>query len=209
MDSVTFVTEAADQVYKQTAKCVYLVATAFENADLTVEINGRVLLANLRLRRYGRSLYDQSTARLPLKVRMLEAEAMETTLYGCLTWSPIVGHLAILRMAHHRLFVPCIGWKSKRRDGYHMLPYADALGKTGCENVETTVRKRKILFAGFVARTDNERLPKRAMFGEMEGGQGYSGGQKQDWMGCLEHDLSLFNLPTGAKHLALAVKDAG
>lgn len=41
-----------------------------------------------------------------------------------------------------------------------MLSNADALAETGCENVETTVRKRRIIFAGFVARMGNERLPK-------------------------------------------------
>ena len=88
MDRVTFVTEAAGQVYKQTAKFVYLAATVCENADLTVEINRRVLLANLCFRRYGLPLYDQPTAPLRLKVRMLKAEVMETMLYGCVTWSP-------------------------------------------------------------------------------------------------------------------------
>ena len=50
MDRVTFVTEAAGQVYKRTAKFVYsyLGANVCENADLTVEINRRVLLANQR-----------------------------------------------------------------------------------------------------------------------------------------------------------------
>ena len=46
----------------------------------------------------------------------------------------------------------------------------------------------------------NERLPKRVMFGEVDGGKGYSRGQQQDWMGCLERVLTLFNLPTEAKH---------
>ncbi|CAN0377621.1 unnamed protein product, partial [Laminaria digitata] len=78
-----------------------------------------------------------------------------------------------------------------------------------CENVETTVRKRRILFAGFVARTGDERLPRRVMYGEVEGGKGYLGGQEQDWMGCLEQDLSLFNLPTEAKHSTLATKKPG
>ena len=50
MDRVTFVTEAAGQVYKQAAKFVYLGATVCENIDLTVGINRRVLLANLRLK---------------------------------------------------------------------------------------------------------------------------------------------------------------
>ena len=87
-----------------------------------------------------------------------------------------------------------------------MLSSADALAKIGFENVETTVRKRRVLFARFVARMDNERLPKRVMFGEVDRGKGYFGGQEQDWMGCLQHDLSLFNLPTEAKHWTLAAK---
>ena len=62
-------------------------------------------------------------------------------LYGCVTWSTIVAHLAILRKCPHRLLLRCIGWKKKPRDGYHMLSYADALAKTGYEKVETTVRK--------------------------------------------------------------------
>ena len=47
------------------------------------------------------------------------------------------------------------------------------------------------------------------MFGQVEGGKVHSGGQEQDWMGCLERDLSLFNLPTEAKHWTLAAKKPG
>ena len=90
-----------------------------------------------------------------------------------------------------------------------MLPCTDALAKIRCENLEKTVVKRRILFAGFVARLDNERPPKRVSFGEVDGGKGYSGGQEQNWMASLEHDLSLFNLPTEAKHWTLAAKKPG
>ena len=168
-----------------------------------------MLLANLLFRQYGLPLYDQPTAPLRLKVRMLKAEVMETMLYGCVTWSPTIAHLAILRKTHHRLFLRCIGWKRKHDDVYHVLSYADALAKTGCENVDTTVRKQRILFAGFVARMGNVTLSKRVTFGELEGGKGYVGGQEQDWMGCLERDLSLFNLPTETKQWMLAAKNSG
>ena len=83
------------------------------------------------------------------------------------------------------------------------------LAMTGCENVETTVRKRRILFGEFVAWMGNERLHKGVMVGELEGGKGYVGGQEQDWMGCLERDLSLFNLPTETKQWMLAAKNSG
>ena len=105
---------------KSTVKFVYLGATVCENADLTVEINRRVLLANLCLRRYGLSLHDQSTAPLRLKVRKLKAEVMET-MYGCVTWNTTVAHLAILRTAHHRFLLRCIEWKRNCHDGYHIL----------------------------------------------------------------------------------------
>ena len=90
--------------------------------------------------------------------------------YGCMTMNLAVTHLAILRTAHDRWLVRYIAQKIKRRDGCHMLSCADALVKTGCENVETTVRKRRIVFSGFMARMGNERLPKRVMCGKVDGG---------------------------------------
>ena len=96
---------------------------------------------------------------------MLTAEKIEIMLYGCVMWSPTVAHLAILLKTRHRLLLRYIGWKRNHSDGYHMLSHADALAKTGCENVETTMRTRRTLFAGFVARMGNERLPRRVMFG--------------------------------------------
>ena len=49
------------------------------------------------------------------------------------------------------------------------MSYANALLRTDSESVETTVRRRRILFAGFVARMGEERLPRRVVFGEMLG----------------------------------------
>ena len=127
------------------------------------------MLANLRFRRCGLPLYDQLDAPLRLKVRMLKAEAMETMLYGCVTWNPTVAHLDIPRKTRRRLLLRCIGWNREHSDGYHILSDADVLAKTGCENVETTVRKRKIFFAGFVARVSNKRVPNRVKYGNWRG----------------------------------------
>ena len=87
----------------------------------------------------------------------------------------------------------CIGWRKRKRKD-HILSYASALLRTKSEIVETTVRRRRLLFAGFVTRMGEERLPKRAMFGEMVGGKGYSGGQEWDWMRYLEEDLKEFGI---------------
>ena len=66
--------------------------------------------------------------------------------------------------------------------------------RTESESVETTVRRRGILFAGFMARMGEERLPRRVMFEKMLGGKGYSGGQEWDCMKDLEEDRQAFGI---------------
>ena len=41
------------------------------------------------------------------------------------------------------------------------------------ESTEATLRRRSILFVGFVARMEETRLPKCVMFGELVGGTRY------------------------------------
>ena len=58
----------------------------------------------------------------------------------------------------------------------HPISHVDTLLKTGSESIEVTLRRRRILFAGFVVRMEDTRLPKCVMFGEMERGAGCVGG---------------------------------
>ena len=46
--------------------------------------------------------------------------------------------------------------------------------------MEATLRRRRTLFAGFVARMEDTRLSKCVMFGEMVGGAGCVGGQGKE-----------------------------
>ena len=51
------------------------------------------------------------------------------------------------------------------------------------------------MFAGFVARMGDERLPQRVIFGELVGGKGYSEGQGKDWLVHLKkEDTSVFGM---------------
>ena len=91
------------------------------------------------------------------------------------------------------MLLRCLGWRKRKRED-HILSYANELLRTDSESAETTVRRRRILFAGFVSRMGEERLPRRVMFGEMLGGKGYSGGQEWNWMKDLEEDLKAFGI---------------
>ena len=91
------------------------------------------------------------------------------------------------------MLLRCLGWRKQKRDD-HTLSYADALAKTASESTEAIGRKRRILYAGFVARIGEERLLQRVMFGELVGDKGYSGWQEKDWMTHLKEDTSGFGM---------------
>ena len=77
------------------------------------------------------------------------------------------------------MLLRCLGWQKRKRED-HILSYVNALLRKDSESVETTVRRRRIMSKGFVARMGEERLPRRVMFGEMLGGEGHYGGQEWD-----------------------------
>ena len=146
-------------MYNQTNEFVYLVGNVNHNADLSIEVDRRIRNAWCSFWKYTLELYDRPSAPLELKIRMLRAEVLETMLYGCVTWSPRAYNYDTLRRAHHRFLTRCIGWRKHNRAD-HPISYLDTLVKTGSESIEATSRRRRILFAGFVARMGNTRLPK-------------------------------------------------
>ena len=204
----TFSVEAAGQVYNQTNEFVYLGGNVNQNDDLSIEVDRRVRNAWCSFRKYTLELlYDRPSAPLELKIRMLRAEVLETMLHGCVTWSPRACHYDTLRRAYHRFLTHCIGWrKHKRAD--HPISYLDTLLKTGSESIEATLRRRRFLFAGFVARMEDTRLPKCVMFVEMVGGAGRVGGQEKEWMGCFLDDLRAF-FGINADQWTTAAQDEG
>ena len=107
--TTTFSVEAAGQVYNQTNEFVYLGGKVNHNANLSIEVDRRMLNAWCSFRKYTLELYDQPSAPLELKIWMLIAEVLETMLYGCVTWSPRACHYDTLRRAPHRFLTRCIG----------------------------------------------------------------------------------------------------
>ena len=92
-------------------------------------------------------------------------------------------HCDTLRRAHHSFLTRCTGWRKNNRTDHH-ISYLNMLKKTTkSKSIEAIMRWRRILFAGFVARIEDTRLPKCAMFGELVGGAGCVGNKenKSGW----------------------------
>ena len=218
------VIEAAGQKCAQTTQFRYLGGLVNEDGELTQEINHRSRATWACIRGFSRELFDRPRApwrlkvrllraeameallygsdrpRAPwrLKVRLLRVEAMEALLYGCVTWAPRRDHYRLLRRTHHRLLLRVIGYR-RERGTYRQLSYARALKKTGCQSVEATIRQRRLLFAGAMARQPAGRLPKRLMDGKLVGGEDPGKGRpEQNWMDCFKDDFQAFGATDGS-----------
>ena len=157
---MSFTINAAGQVYKQTIEFVCLGGAITPDRDLRKEKKRRLQRAWACFQRYKMEIRDRPGVRLRLKVRLLKAEVVDTLLYGCMTWSPKKPDYDRLRRVHRSMLLRCLGWRKRKRYD-HTLSYADALAKTASESIEETVRKRRMLFARFVARMGEERLLQR------------------------------------------------
>ena len=122
---------------------------------------------------------------------------MEALLYGCMTWATRNAHYLQLRTMHHKLLLRVIRYL-RVHGTYRKMSYAKALKKTGSQSVEATIRQRRLLFAGALARQGDKRLPKRLLFAErLEGGKDPGLGQPaQPWQKSLRDDFKAF----GALH---------
>ena len=132
-------------------------------ADITRDINRRTKIAWGCFRDFPTEIFDRPSAPLRLKARLLKAEAMEALLYGCMTWAPRNAHYRQLRMTHHKLLLRVIEYH-RVHGTYQNMSYAKALKKNGSQSVEATIRQRRLLFAGALARQGDKRLPKRLLF---------------------------------------------
>ncbi|CAN0402523.1 unnamed protein product, partial [Laminaria digitata] len=57
-------------------------------------------------------------------------------------------------------------------------------------SIETTIRKRRLFFAGAVVRQNEATIPRRVMFGAITGVENpRPGGQWKTWRRCLVEDF--------------------
>ena len=98
-------------------------------------------------------------------------------------------HYRLLRRTHHRLLLRVIGYR-RERGIYRQLSYAQALKKTGCQSVEATIRQRRLLFAGAMARQPAGRLPKRLMDGNSSGGKIQARDAQKQHFGEIKNEVS-------------------
>ena len=192
-ETVQMKLEAAGQKYKQVDKFPYLGGILNSSGDVVDDISRRQQRAYGNLRKYCRQLYDQRHIHLKIKIIMFKMEVLEALLHGCKTWALKTENWTTLRQTHHYCLLRVLCFRKKKRED-RPLSYSQALKKTDCESIETTVRTRRLLYAGQVLRMDDTRLPKIMMCGELNAGKRRRGGTEKQWRHSLREDLKAFEI---------------
>ena len=139
---------AAGQIYKQMQSFTYLGGTVTETPDTSVEIVRRTRACWMRIRRYTLTGALRLTESCALcqdpdgKVRSNRSPSVWMQYVD-----PLQEHYAKLRTVHHRVLLRIIGAQRKRPD-HRMTSYNRALEMTRYEGIETTLRTRRLLWAG-------------------------------------------------------------
>ena len=82
-----------------------------------------------------------------------------------------------------------------QRPDHRMTLYNHALEITRYESIETTLRTRGLLWAGTLIRMSGGQLPKRIMFGNLEGAvRRGRGGKEREWTDCVQSDIRAFDI---------------
>lgn len=90
------------------------------------------------------------------------------------------GHNKDLRTAHHYCLLLSIGWKIRDRTD-HVVSFQDALARTDDIQIEATMRKGRILFAGFEARMGARRLQNHLLFRKPSAAEGERYKNGREW----------------------------
>ena len=172
--TVIFGVEAAGQVYNQTNVFAYLGGDANHDADLSIEVNRRMVQLPEVHPRTVRPTKGSPRAQSPdaksrgNDIRLRHMEPARVPLHDT------------LRRAYHSFLTRYIGWRKDNRTD-HPISYLGTLMKTG--SVDVIIRRKQILFAELVAHMEDPRLPKCVMFGELMGGAGCVGGRGESGWG--------------------------
>ena len=94
---------------------------------------------------------------------MAKSEIVEGFLYGRATWASLEAHWNKLRIVHHTVCCFEPSKSSSRSPDNRILSKNDGLQQTACENIETTVRSRRLSCAEALSRTGDHRLTPRMM----------------------------------------------
>nr|VZH91133.1 unnamed protein product [Spirometra erinaceieuropaei] len=177
----------------------YLGSTLSCNTKIDDEVARRISKASQAFGRLQSTVWNRHGLQLSTKLKMYKAVILPTLLYGAETWTVYTKQARRLNHFH----LSCLR-RILRLSWQNRIPDTDVLERTGILNIYTMLRQMQLRRSGHLVRMDDERLPKRLIYGDVATGSRCQGGQIRRYKNTLKSSLKRLQInPTKWEELAL------
>nr|VZH99042.1 unnamed protein product [Spirometra erinaceieuropaei] len=177
----------------------YLGSTLSRNTKIDDEVANRISKASQAFGRLQSTVWNRHGLQLSTKLKMYKAVILPTLLYGAETWTVYAKQARRLNHFH----LSCLR-RILRLNWQDRIPDTDVLERTGILSIYAILRQIQLRWSGHLVRMDDERLPKRLLYGDVATGSRRQGGQIRRYKDTLKSSLKCLQInPTNWEELAL------
>ena len=144
----------------------YLGSTISSNLSLEAEINKRIGKAASAMSRLSTRVWENTNLTTNTKTAVYNACVLSTLLYGSETWTAYARQERRLNSFHLRCLRRILGisqWQDR-------VPNKDVLERAGIPSMFAMLSQRLLRRLGHILRTEDGRLPKDVLYGELTSG---------------------------------------
>ena len=151
------------------------------------------------LARLGRRVWDNTMLTISTKMKVYQACVLSTLLYGSETWTLYSHQECRLNTFHLRCFRRTLGitWLDR-------VPNKDVLAQAGEPSIFALLSQRRLRWRGHVSRTENGRIPKNMLYGELATGATPVGRPTLRFKDVCKRDLKAGNINPAGREAAAA-----
>ena len=173
-------------------KFTYLGSTITKNLSLDPELNSRIGKATTAMARLTKRVWENDMLTTKTKMNVYQACVLSTLLYGSEAWTLYSYQERRLNTFHLRCLRRLQGltWQDR-------VTNIDVLAKAGMASMQTMLTTRRLRWLGHVARMQDNRIPKKLLYGELASGTRPTGRPSLRYKDVCKRDLKAggFNLP--------------
>ena len=148
------------------------------------EISRRLAAAGETFWKLKKGVFGSTEVTLKVKIRVYVASVIVVLLYGGETWNVHAEEIRRLEVFHTNC-MRCMLGKSKRDH----ITNVEIRRMMGMERIEGMLMERRLRWLGHVARMEEGRIPKRMLFGRLEGATRAQSKPLKRWKDVVRGDM--------------------
>jgi hypothetical protein len=154
------------------------------NLSIINEISKRIGKASGAMAELIKHVWENSKLTRSTKITVYRACILSTLLYGSESWSTYMRQEHQLNIIHMQCLKKILGVTWKDRISNHEI-----LVHAGIPSIYSLLSQRRLRWIGHVSRTQDGRIPKDIMYGNIEQGTRATGRPKLKYRNVLKRDL--------------------